>query len=949
MKEILTVATLIVCLVSCGAKNSSASAGALYNVFLTLLGKPGDSNISDPGNASGQVLSFSPGESVDLNGGSQGGSATGVVVDPSGNGSASGISVNGNGVPQILFVNNAQGNPIGVDVNGNGTADYYLCAGGGGLITLTTGLNCTGNTVTVYPGLGYDENGDGVVDNPILALIANDFHPPISSIYPPAGLYGGAQTVTVTCADNLAPGNLVYSLDGATPAFSPLAGFVKNPTQTSFAVGAFGEGIYTVQYRCRDLAGNLEGVQSAVYEVNHGLPNVTIDGGANTGYVSAANGAVNSISVFWKSSQSGLFTVRANGTGCSSGGILSNGSVSANASNTLTIPAASLSLGSNSIFICVTAGFTGQGSLTVVRDDTAPTVVSDPPAGNYGNDQSVFLKCNDNSGVSCSVTAYTIDGSTPVIAGSSGAIFAGTEYAISNPTPISVLNGTLNRIIQFVARDRAGNLSSVNTSVYSVNASLPVLTVTSTTPARYANSLVIDDTIAPQVSWVADGNKVNYILKRSNASACSVCEVSGVANCPVGKVRDTSGVLYSTLADCNCNRGFSLIGSNSNASGNLALSGSVAVVSQIDNLNFPLGRSQLLLCVANAAAGFGPQFASSAIDVWKDLEDPQASQITPVVNGHNIKPDPSEIVIEFSEPMKVSATVPLVLKVQFFKGTVWENFTFDFEPVPAWNDAHTVLTFRLPWVRFPENAFLKWEIDPASLTDVADHPVQSNDAGGKLAAAFLTGSYFGTRDAAFKTSVAKTGQTLCYTQTGSNPSSCLNNSAVLFGTPRRGQDAHFQFGVNHLNKTILATHEDFPLDTSTQDNRTTLIWQTNYDTTRKSFQNALQTCSGLNRKNQEVTSAGIVYHGYANRTDWRLPSVEELETIAAYDGISLLAFDSSCSQVGGQRDFWSSSFFTSNLNNAWYVDFCEKNVFYNSLSVTKRVRCVSGNVPSLAP
>lgn len=942
--KIFILTLLALCLAACNPK-SSATGLAVYNAFLTLLGKTpdgGSSAINPIG--SKRVLSFSPGESIDLNGGVQGSSSTGIIVDPSGNGSASGISINGNGVPQIIFVNNAQGEPYGVDVNGNGTVDYYLCAKDGGKVILTTGANCTGNQVIVYPGFGYDENGDGVIDNPILALIAGDSNPPISSIYPAPGIYGGAQTVTVTCADNLAPGNLVYSIDGSIPAFSPLVGYVKNPTTANFTVGSFGEGIYTVQYRCRDLAGNLETVQSAIYEVNHNLPNVTLDGGATSIYISGMNGAVNSISITWKSNQNGTFAVRTNGTGCSSGGILSSGSVSANASNTLTINANSLSVGTNSLYLCVTAGFTGQASFTVVRDDTAPTMTVDPGAGNYGKEENISLKCTDNSGAPCSVVAYTTDGSTPSVSGNLGTVLAGSAYS----TPIQLIDGTLNRTIKYLARDKAGNLSSVQSATYSVDTSIPNINVVSTTPVPYSSYLVIDNVTSPQISWEVSGNKVSYFLKKKKNNACTQCSTPNVADCPVGKYKDTSGALYSNDGDCNCNNAIALIGSNTSASGTLAATNPISISSQIDNLNFALGQSKLLICVANAAANFGPQYASREISVWKDLDVPQATAVSPTINSHNVKPDPGKIVITFSEPMQ--DIVP-TLKVQYFNGSSWTNFTFDtdYKPNFAWNiqpgDPHNILTITLPWTRFPENAYLRWEIDRTTLKDISSNSVQSNDASGQLAGTFLTGSYFSTLDVSFMSKLLKTGQKRCMNQSGwIDESDCKNNNTGFpDGTERKGQDGYFQFGSGFVNSD--ATNASYPTETATKDETTSLIWQNNYTGGNYTFSDALKYCSSLNRILSTPDPLGPT-HGYSNRSNWRLPSVEELETVLGYEGSHNITFSGACSSAGIEMDFWSSSFFTPNLTNSWYVDFCKRNVYFDTTATAKKARCVSGSIPS---
>ncbi|EMJ91779.1 Lcl domain-containing protein [Leptospira kirschneri] len=951
-RNIFTVLFLLLFITACNPK-SNATGGALYNALLTLLGPSAGDASSNAANAAASLLtlSFSTGESVDLNGG-HGSSAIGIVVDPSGNGNTSGISLNGSGVPQIIFVNNAQGQPIGVDVNGDGVLDYYLCALEGGAVILKTGPNCTGNQVFVYPGLGYDENGDGVVDNPILALLANDLNPPISSIFPASGIYGGAQNVTVTCADNLAPGNLVYSTDGRIPSFSPLIGYVKNPTMASFTVGSFGQGIYTVQYRCRDLAGNLENVHSTTYEVNYNLPNVTLESVTGNFYVSNVSGAVNSQSFVWKSNQNGTFMIRANGTGCNDGAVLSSGNVSANAPNTFIINAGSLSVGTNPLYVCVTAGFTGQASLTVVRDDTPPTVTANPAAGNYGKEQNLALQCNDNSGAACSVVAYTIDGTNPTVSGSTGTVLTGSTYS----SPILLANGILNRTYRYLARDKAGNLSAVQSSTYSIDTTLPTINILSTIPAPYSGYMMIDDVISPQISWEVSGNKVNYFLKRSSEPACNpgasscpkgpcvLCDSSNVDNCPTGKYKDTAGNLYSTEGDCSCNNGITLFGSNSNVSGNLGAANPIAIVSQVNNLNFSLGQSKLLICVANAAASYGPQYASREVNVWKDSQDPQVAKVTPSINSHNIKPDPSKIVITFSEPMK--NTTP-VFTLQYFNGSSWVTFPFNasYKPNYAWNsgpgEAHNVLTVTLPWVRFPENAYLRWQLDKNSVKDVSDNSAQSNDVSGQVAGVFMTGSYFSTVPVTYKSSVFKTGQNYCFSLAGATDwVNCLGSTGSIWGDPRQGQDGFFQLGL--YRNTSNATNSSYPTETATKDDNTTLVWHNNVPSGYYNFYDALQYCYNLNT----IPVAGGTTRGHANRTDWRLPSAEELETVLAYQGAHSIPFSWGCSGVGVELDYWSSSFFTSNLSNTWYVDFCKQNVYFAPLGNGKRVRCVSGSIPS---
>ncbi|WP_244243415.1 DUF1566 domain-containing protein [Leptospira andrefontaineae] len=933
---------LFVFYTNCGI-DPGISRMALFNALRMFLGMPGPNNSSNPPSNPGIVLS--PGQGVDLNG--NGGSTNGVVVDPSGNGSTQGISITGNGVPQLIIINDADGNPYAVDTNGNGTIDYYLCAHADGSITLSTGLNCSGNQVTIYPGLGYDENGDGVIDNPILAQIAGDAMAPISSITPSPGIYGGAQKVVITCSDNLAPGNIVYTLDNSSPDFSP-NGTVVNPPKTSFTVGGFGEGTYTVKFRCRDLAGNLEGEQSATYTVNFNLPNVSMTTSPANNYLSGQTGAISSLTYEWTSNQAGNFSIRRGGTGCGDGSILSSGTVSANITNSLTINASSLSIGSNTIYVCVTAGFTGQTSFSVVRDDTPPIVTPSPGAGNYGKTQSITLGCADLASTDCAGVVYTLDNSSPVVSGITGTITNGISYSSGIP-----LNNGDNFTVKYVGRDKAGNLSSITSAAYSVNTSTATVSVTSTTPALVYNNLIIDNSSSPQVSWSATGNKAGYSLFLKKSNACTVCLANDTNNCPENYYKDTSGVFYSTAGDCFCSNGTSLIGANTNASGSFSVSdpATVPVISSVDPLNFSLGKNTLLICVNNAAAGYGPQYGSSELIVWKDLQDPQSSTISPAVNAQAVNPNPSKLQISFSEPM--SNNVVPILTVEYFNGSTWVAVDITGAWSYSWDTAsHNVLTVLFNWVNFPENAYLRWTISQSSLQDLNGNFVQGNDPSGDLRGVFLTTT---SKAAAISAAIAagtslnypilKTAQTTCYNVSGNAVySSCsgVNTTVGSGGTsvPTKGQDAYFGYGTTlNLSSTPFALSSSYPSDVVIKDFVYSLVWKAGIQG-KFSFANAWSACSSLNTMNPDGSGA---FKGYAGLTNWRLPTINELEYLISYtySGLNSTQFPDSDSST---MEFWSSTFFAPNLSSGWYATFANGSIYFDAVGSTPRkVRCVSGN------
>ncbi|WP_411823798.1 chitobiase/beta-hexosaminidase C-terminal domain-containing protein [Leptospira sp. 'Mane'] len=345
------------------------------------------------GGSTTSAKSLTPGQTVNLNGGQ--GNVTGTVVDTNGDGIADGIVIHSGGSESgsvnetppnlILIDSDGDGVPNGVDVNGDGIVDYYISIGNDGSIALSTGPGGGGNQVTVVPGQGFDTNGDGRIDNPILGQVASDTIAPSSSILPAGGAYPSAISVTISCSDNIAPSQIVYTIDGTVPAFSPRSGTIRNPPNFSFTVGAGGNGTYVVKYVCRDLAGNVESPHTDTYVIDNNVPSVTAS--LASIYVSNNGGAINSSLLTWSSNIDGNYSIRSGGTNCTDGSELSNGTVTAAVSNTLTtLNASSLALGNTTVRVCVTNpnnGFTGSYALTITRDDTAPAVSANPTSGSY--------------------------------------------------------------------------------------------------------------------------------------------------------------------------------------------------------------------------------------------------------------------------------------------------------------------------------------------------------------------------------------------------------------------------------------------------------------------------------------------------------------------------------------------------------------------------------------
>ncbi|WP_167884853.1 DUF1566 domain-containing protein [Leptospira fluminis] len=825
--------------------------------------------------------------------------AWGTVVDPSNAGTAIGIALQSSNIPVMLFMYNNNGVPLGVDVNGDGIQDYYFCFSQS-TVTLRTGINCSGNQVLVFPGQGYDTNGDGAPDNLILSSIVSDTVAPSSVISPNSGTYGGQRTVTVVCSDNVAPGDIAYTTDGTNPSFSPLVGRVYDAPSTSFTVGTAGDGTYTVKYFCRDMAGNSEVLHIAAYQINHNVPNITFVSGLSSPYVSVNSGAVPSSSFSWQSNQSGSYTIRQNATGCSDGTIIGSGTVTANTTVPSSISASQLSAGLNSIYICVAAGLTGSLSFNISRDDIAPSASTSPGAGVFGTSpQNISLSCIDTS--SCTV-AYTTDGTVPAINSLSGTVTNGLTYS---GTPIALSGGTT--AIQFIARDGAGNLSGVNSATYTINTSVATITVNSVTPQSISASV---------------SSNVTVVWQSSSAGTYQVL---------VGGTDCTSGSLAG----------------GTNVGGNAAAA--TPITSVLNNSNFANGSNTVRICVANAS--IAPQYGSSSFIVTKDSVAPTIQSSTPANGSFGVSPSSASATIVFSEPMNTSLSQLPASYVNacpasssgtvYFEADLFDGSSFNCTDVTAvftWLNGGTNLQINLSWLAFPENTKIQFTIPAASLTDAAGNP---------LAAASQI--VFTTAPNQKKFPILQSGQTACWDANG-NPVPCSGTGQdgnIQFGSVRNylvtatASTSIIQDSVTGLVWKTCATPADWEIKTGAcTKNSTTIVgpWTYSVDNsgTPSKF-SGLNACSVLNASS------------YGGISTWRLPTLAELATISKYGSGASPAIDTSAftNPTSGQSsnywvNFWSATGNAGNGFYAWALSLSDGSVSPITKPNANQVFCVSG-------
>ncbi|HNT28562.1 MAG TPA: DUF1566 domain-containing protein [bacterium] len=163
--------------------------------------------------------------------------------------------------------------------------------------------------------------------------------------------------------------------------------------------------------------------------------------------------------------------------------------------------------------------------------------------------------------------------------------------------------------------------------------------------------------------------------------------------------------------------------------------------------------------------------------------------------------------------------------------------------------------------------------------------------------------------------IIDTAQTSCYNLTGSV--SCPQEGSQFYG-----QDGNYSGGGREFqNRT---TSDPTLID----DNQTKLVWQKATDGTARSWSDADAYCTGLAGSN------------YGDRTDWRLPTRQELLSLLSFDAQSVEALIDGFYFPSTPADsFWTG---TKHGYNYYYVDFSGDGMSYSDAPETlHQVRCVS--------
>jgi hypothetical protein len=265
------------------------------------------------------------------------------------------------------------------------------------------------------------------------------FDPPVLGVSatPPGGLYGAAQTVTLTCTPGTTSCSAIrYTMDGSTPSASSPA--YTGPLTVNSST--------TLRLLATDALGNASQVVSEVYIIDMIGPSTT---------ASPAGG------MYSTGHEVTLACSDTGGASCAATYYTLDGSAPILSSPVYSGPIALSTSATLRFFSVDTVGNAGAaGTEEYTIDLAAPMTTASPAGGTYPGAQSITLSCNDGAGAGCAGTYYTTNGTTPT-AGSS-------RYT----APITVEQNTT---LKFFSVDQAGHTEPVRTETYVIDGSAPTV------------------------------------------------------------------------------------------------------------------------------------------------------------------------------------------------------------------------------------------------------------------------------------------------------------------------------------------------------------------------------------------------------------------------------------------------------------------------------------------
>lgn len=563
---------------------------------------------------------------------------------------------------------------------------------------------------------------------------------------------------------------------------------------------------------------------------------------SNPIYVSGQTGAIEYVDVQWSSSMAASYEVRYGSTNCSDGNVDSSGSISASTSNTSRIHAISgvtpLNVGNNSIRLCLfdaTASTLWDSyTLTVTRDDTAPTVSFTPSAGTYGSSApNVSISCSDTGNSGCNQIAYRSDGSAAGIS-NAGSAAAGSSLFSSS---IALSNNTTTNF-SAAAVDKAGNVGSANTASYVVAFGNPTVTIVS------LNKNIIKGSDSASLQWKSD--------------------IAGNYSIRVGGTNCTDGTsLTSGAASANTNVTYGISGTDMSA-----------------------GTNTIRICLTTAGSNQG----SSSTSLVRDDVSPQIISTSPALapntTAYALSVTQRSFSLTFNEDMDTSSTPNPQHRDQTTTGDpeikwpgaigTWSadkrTYTLDIQSnLPEWHKFYLLYT-------------------SASFKDVAGNAVASSPT-----VSVVSGNIslnYGTINDVRNLLASDTKQTTCADTLGATVA-CAGTgqdgdlnflpSGLLLPGFLSGYPSDFvTVDTKNLRywKTCLYDYE-WNGTTCVKQCAMNQMWDgtgcvADPGNPYKTFNRSVEDCSKLNLRNSGA--------GYAGKKNWRVPTLAEYYTILEYNG-----------------------------------------------------------------
>lgn len=721
------------------------------------------------------------------------------------------------------------------------------------------------------------------------------------SFAPPAGLYGVAQSVTITSAT--AGATICYTTSGISPACDvPKTGCSTGTAGTPASIAATAT---LKAMACK--SGYADSIETS------GL--YTIDTLVPTTGAAISFGAVtdNSIVVNWGAAADNV-TSTAN---------LKYRLVKALLPTSIdTIAEVDAVSGADLIFDYTAnttsgiapglVGLTSYSFAVVVQDEAGNKTLYSPvsqmtiavgtvslpsfsvPAGLYNITQSVTI----TSATPLANICYTTNGSSPACNALKTGCSTGTLYTAS-----VLINTTTT--LKARACLLAWSDSSEASNVYTIDTVLP--TVTNVTSAKADGAYTAGTTITVDIVFsepVDVTGTPQLTLATGSPATTPINYVSGSGSATLSFTYTVAAGNWSPDLDYA-------------AAGSLSLNGGTIQDTAGNNATLTLP----------APGGANSLGANKALVV--DAVLPALTVSTPTAGATGVAvcsggpPCTAKIVLQFSESMQTTSPT-LTTEIDSngsYVATPNNNTIFTWTTTTYTNDT---LTIALSWYWFPENSLIRYTIPAVGLKDIA-----GNDISAQLQQTFTTGW------AGRSFQVADTGQATCYNV--STPVTCSDSGAY----PR--QDGFYSatpVARSFTGPTVSGS------DYTTKDNVTNLVWKTcteglsgsNCSTgsalPATSWNDAVNLCSGLN-----------LGAGYAGIKTWRLPTAVEFETITDYTANAPAITIAEFPGIPATSYYWASTTYAVNTANAWRVYSGGSGSSSGTLAKTTAtyyVRCVSG-------